>query len=57
MPRDPHPLSARFLENSVFKKKVLNPQEKKTGSTEEGEKICRCEGAKMQIWRCEGVKM
>ena len=36
MPRDPHPLSARFLENSVFLKSVLNPQEKKTGSTEEG---------------------
>ena len=35
MPLDPHPLSARFLENSVFFKSVLNPQEKKTGSTEE----------------------
>ena len=29
MPRDPHPLSARFLKNSAFLKSVLNPQEKK----------------------------
>ena len=34
MPRDPHPLSARFLENSVFKKRA-EPPGKKTGSTEE----------------------
>ena len=32
MPRDPHPLSARFLENSVFKKRT-EPPGKKTEST------------------------
>ena len=36
MPRDPHPLSARFFENSVFFKKRTEPPGKKTGSTEEG---------------------
>ena len=34
MPRDPHPLSARFW-NLVFIKKRTEPPGKKTGSTEE----------------------
>ena len=38
MPQDPHPLSARFLENSVCFLNVLHPQEK-TGSIEEDQKM------------------